>query len=1328
MRIHEGFARWTERGMEKGTETEAAVLPLPLGIARTSIPLTTRLAIEIPKPKDWQAFQRNCVHLFRAELNDPNANEYGREGQKQRGIDVLGRRGGQGAHFVGVQCRLIAKPLKEAKILSDAREALTIKAGLKELIFATTAPNDTGATDAAIAVERTLKAEGHDLTIAVYGWGQLQTLIAVHEVAYNAFHPSAVETTTPQAVGGPTVQTEMATLIAAQVAEQLRASGVVAAPRESTADKNEDPALHARIDTYRDLAKSDGQVLVAEKGLLSILENEDLSAKPWARYRVETNLGSIALDLGRESDAAARFDAAHNIRPEDPNAIANLALARTIQLRFAEAMAAAQKALAGSPRADHAVAYLLQAAARSDWQGDPETLIPPDLFGSAHADLGLVEFLRRREGPDWAARVLEIARRHSEVPDFNRVRALAILALSMEGDNFISGGQGAFSADELNAAADDMKALAERCLDVGFEDLQDLTAYVNNSAVLLRLCERHSETEKLLERGIPVVGKESQLLRLLALARWAQDRIPEAIAALDGDTDPENQLLRLQLRAAAGDTATAMKGALAMAADLMPRRLQLMRWRFIGDLAVQLNDGEQLRAAAAGLRALAPEDIIADLLEIRAQRKSTAEGEAQERLRAVAHRVPANLNMESRYFLALELKEHDLAEEASQLLEGYVDLTRPGPATTLYLQSLAEARRDAAFHSALASTSPEVRNDPRILWLIAAHAWNQGDLLASLKAIEALVQTKPDEPRARLLHLEILIRLDRSSEIFEELEKPLERLAWKRPHDQFRLAALLGHFGFTERAAAFAYQLFLQHRDLPRAWMTLSMLVLEEGRGAGDAPRPWDAKTVVANVAVDIRYDDGADIFFVVEPDANIRKLDQDSWEPGHALVRAVMGLKAGARFKGPDDREGAIRQIRHKYVARLHYVLEHYESRFPEIFGLRRVAVDVEKPGGFDAFVAQLRERHDWILEEESQYTKGRMPLGVLAHRVGMDTIEVGLGLAGHGVHLNVAAGNLEEREASARNIRANRQRGCALDLYAFWMAWRLETLDVVRQTCGPLWLPQSVLDRLRARREQFQFYVRDGLKTAGYEQGRMFLHEVSPQQLSALRDDTDRAIVWAEQNAVVSPVVAGDDLPAALREFLQLGRSDVVDALVLARQAGVLLVTDDRPTRELDVASGGNGGAWLHSVFGVALERGKMDLDAYVRASANLVDAGHNYLGVSGTVLFQAARLDAADGQYPDRLFKSLSGVIGGTRAEPVSHVEATVDCLRMLWSDRETIDCRQPMTGHLLRRIIDGRLADYPTILRTVLARTRDNPALNNYIREWLRGHFLTEAVFG
>jgi hypothetical protein len=108
---------------------------------------------------------------------------------------------------------------------------------------------------------------------------------------------------------------------------------------------------------------------------------------------------AIRIDNQCEPDVALRFEKAHAIRPDDPNANANLALARTIQGRYGVAMQLAQSALAGTPRADHAIAYLLQAAARSEFNGDPNSLIPADLIGNPHADLGLAEFNSRRNIP-----------------------------------------------------------------------------------------------------------------------------------------------------------------------------------------------------------------------------------------------------------------------------------------------------------------------------------------------------------------------------------------------------------------------------------------------------------------------------------------------------------------------------------------------------------------------------------------------------------------------------------------------------------------------------------------------------------------------------------------------------------------------------------------------------------------------------------------------------------------------------------------------------------------------------------------------------------------
>src|SRR5206468_3870749 len=135
-----------------------------------------------------------CTVLFRAELKDRHASEYGRNGQKQHGIDILGRRDGKPDHWVGIQTRKITKPLKFEKILSDCRDTLALKADLKEIIFATTAPNDVGAQDAAIEVEKILRGEGRDVTVAVHGWDNLCSLIAEHPMAYQAFNPSNVST------------------------------------------------------------------------------------------------------------------------------------------------------------------------------------------------------------------------------------------------------------------------------------------------------------------------------------------------------------------------------------------------------------------------------------------------------------------------------------------------------------------------------------------------------------------------------------------------------------------------------------------------------------------------------------------------------------------------------------------------------------------------------------------------------------------------------------------------------------------------------------------------------------------------------------------------------------------------------------------------------------------------------------------------------------------------------------------------------------------------------------------------------------------------------
>jgi hypothetical protein len=49
---------------------------------------------------------------------------------------------------------------------------------------------------------------------------------------------------------------------------------------------------------------------------------------------------------------------------------------------------------------------------------------------------------------------------------------------------------------------------------------------------------------------------------------------------------------------------------------------------------------------------------------------------------------------------------------------------------------------------------------------------------------------------------------------------------------------------------------------------------------------PVNVAAIMEHSAVLLRYDDGSERFFIVEPDPNLRRLDPDAWEPGQRARR----------------------------------------------------------------------------------------------------------------------------------------------------------------------------------------------------------------------------------------------------------------------------------------------------------------------------------------------------------------------------------------------------------------------------------------------------------
>lgn len=95
---------------------------------------------DIPPLKSWDQFQKMVCELFREIWQDPHAQEFGRQGQKQDGIDIIGCRASNNK-YEAVQAT-IESPLTKTKIKKDYESSKIFEIKFDCFIIASTSPRD----------------------------------------------------------------------------------------------------------------------------------------------------------------------------------------------------------------------------------------------------------------------------------------------------------------------------------------------------------------------------------------------------------------------------------------------------------------------------------------------------------------------------------------------------------------------------------------------------------------------------------------------------------------------------------------------------------------------------------------------------------------------------------------------------------------------------------------------------------------------------------------------------------------------------------------------------------------------------------------------------------------------------------------------------------------------------------------------------------------------------------------------------------------------------------------------------------------------------------
>jgi hypothetical protein len=126
-----------------------------------------------------------------------------------------------------------------------------------------------------------------------------------------------------------------------------------------------------------------------------------------------------------------------------------------------------------------------------------------------------------------------------------------------------------------------------------------------------------------------------------------------------------------------------------------------------------------------------------------------------------------------------------------------------------------------------------------------------------------------------------------------------------------------------------------------------------------------------------------------------------------------------------------------------------------------------------------------------------------------------------------------------------------------------------------------------------------------------------------------------------------------------------------------------------------------------------------------SSLIEAGQNYLGVTGKVLTFALAEDVGRGATtPGPKFLAITSMIGGQPADPASHIKCVMECLEEIWSEPKFSLLRMQATSHLLRQLLHGRYKDHGAMLAQVYVLARQSNAfLARYIPAWTKGHFIT-----
>jgi tetratricopeptide (TPR) repeat protein len=559
------------------------------------------------------------------------------------------------------------------------------------------------------------------------------------------------------------------------------------------------------------------------------------------------------------------------------------------------------------------------------------------------------------------------------------------------------------------------------------------------------------------------------------------------------------------------------------------------------------------------------------------------------------------------------------------------------------------------------------------------------DFEGAITLLRERLRTHSEDKLARIRLSQIGLKWQRP-ELVDSRPEMLPSVEEVTPSQGAVSVEILRQFGKPDDALRYAYQLVRRFFNEPDANAALVMVFFSPNSTPLTLVDPTEAGAGTA-----VCYAEGDNNRWIVIEDSPDPRPELSEYAPDHPLAQSLKGKRVAETVvlskTSARNRTAVIKEIKSKYVFRMHEIVENWQIRFPDqpFVQLYRVTAPHPTTGqevpDFTDLKLLADRRHERISEAENLYKTQVIPLHLLSKAAGCDPFRSLFYVASKDdLPVRCTRGQPSEQTAALEALGSCNT--LVLDITAIATVSLFELADLLEKWRGKIVISQSTATELRSTLENLTSEGKSGGYFGKTDRGYFFLPssaESMKVEAESFRSFVDTLFGVCEIRAC--PQLA--DLDPVIREQLvhAFGQHGV-ESMLIARVPGHVLWTDDIAVSDIASAEFSVRRVWTQAVLEHAAGQGLLVADDYLATTAKLLAFDYEATAFNPLVLAKAGSMSNWN---PERwpLTKALEQFVNST-IQPDQVIVQAAAVIGIMYKEAPLVEARQATLIKILERL--------------------------------------------